>query len=126
MLFFKRNKIKLSLIEDYVQLVIISNFFKNDFSFLNDKNKIIIIKYKQMSSTLLTIYNQTFVKLKMNDLSLLILKKDLKNNNSLYLREESSQFSMFDKTLDEIFVKLTLILNGIKEKQKELKLIPFA
>ena len=120
MLCFKKNKIKLSLIEDYISLILFKNFFNNDFTFINtDKNK--LYKSQAKLNSLLKLYENAFLKLKMNDLSLLILKKELKRNNYLYSQEQKSNFSTIHFTVEKINNKLTSIFASYKEKQKVLK-----
>lgn len=126
MLFFKKNKIKLSIIEDYIQLLVIDNFFKNDFSTLEEGlNKDLFLKTKNLHKELLFNFNQTLEILKMNDLSLLILKKDLKDANHIYLKEKNSNFSTLNSTLKDINTKLKLLSLNLEKKQKELNLVPF-
>ena len=70
MLFFRRNKIKLLLIEDYIKLKSINYIFNTSNNCENFNIRI---------NNLIDVYEDLFVKLKMNDLSLLLLKKDLNN-----------------------------------------------
>ena len=126
MLGYKKNKIKMSLIEDYIQLCLVQNFCNNDFSFVNNQTNFLFMQLQQTLKIVLSIYNQTFIKLRMNDLSLLILKKELKNRNYLYYREEQNEFKNLDNTLNILSAKVENIIKCLKEKQKALKLTPLA
>ena len=127
MLFIKKNKLKLSIIEDYIQVLAIDNFFNNDFSSFHHSfnNKTFnLVKQKH----LLTIfqYNKTLEKLKMNDLSLLILKKQLKSYNYIFQNLKQGDYSIGNSILTELSNKLDALSVSLKEKQKELKIVPFA
>ena len=91
MIVFKRKKIKLSLIEDYIKIILIKKFTENNFNeFLMDENSLTTLKtIKILSFNLEQIYINVFNELKMNDLSLLILKKELNNNNSLFFQNKN-------------------------------------
>ena len=125
MLFFKKNKIKLSIIEDYIQLLVIDNFFKNDFSCVVQLDKTLFAEVNKTHTFIMFQYNQTLEKLKMNDLSLLLLKQELKDVNHIYNRLEQNNFSNINLTLEELSKKLSTLSLSLKEKQKELKIVPF-
>lgn len=124
MLIFKKNKIKLSLIEDYISIFFIKNFFENDFSSipLSDQDKDIFLETKKQTNSLFIIYESVFKRIKMYDLSLLILKKELKDNNILYAQTQNKNFHNISQTINQFKQKLIQITNSLIEKQKLLKL----
>ena len=124
MLIFKKNKIKLSLIEDYISILFIKNFFENDFSSipLSDQDKDIFLETKKQTNSLFIIYESVFKRIKMYDLSLLILKKELKDNNILYAQTQNKNFHNISQTINQFKQKLIQITNSLIEKQKLLKL----
>lgn len=124
MLIFKKNKIKLSLIEDYISIFFIKNFFENDFSSipLSDQDKDIFLETKKQTNSLFIIYESVFKRIKMYDLSLLILKKELKDNNILYAQTQNKNFHNISQTINQFKQKLIQITNSLIGKQKLLKL----
>lgn len=124
MLIFKKNKIKLSLIEDYISILFIKNFFENDFSSipLSDQDKDIFLETKKQTDSLFIIYESVFKRIKMYDLSLLILKKELKDNNILYAQTQNKNFHNISQTINQFKQKLIQITNSLIGKQKLLKL----
>ena len=124
MLIFKKNKIKLSLIEDYISILFIKNFFENDFSSipLSDQDKDIFLETKKQTNSLFIIYESVFKRIKMYDLSLLILKKELKDNNILYAQTQNKNFHNISQTINQFKQKLIQITNSLIGKQKLLKL----
>lgn len=117
----KRNKIKLSLIDDYIKIVAIENFYNtlNDFS--NENFSTLICNIKQLDFELKTTYTKLIKKLKLNDLSFLILKKELSLNNSIFINEQKTQFSNLKSTIEKTSEELNQINNNLKEKMKLLK-----
>ena len=126
MLNFKKKRVKLSLIEDYLQIMLIHNFCSNSFenleNYINFKN--ILIKIKQFETELKLIYENLFSILKMNDLSLLILKKDIKENNVMFQLEKEQNFNCIIQTMHKTEIKLNQISNNLSIKLKELKINP--
>lgn len=120
---FKRKKIKLSLIDDYVKIMLIFNFCNNSFdncvfSSTNEEFK----KLKNFNLKLKYAYEIILNKLKMNNLSLLILKKELKNNNSIYLKVLKNNFNNFDQTLFSLNKLMNMIHDNLSTKLKLLKI----
>ena len=117
--FFKRKKIKLSLIDDYIKILLIENFFNNPFESINCSK--LFFETKNLSQTLKNKYDNLLNQLKLNDLSLLILKKELKENNNLYQHEKTHNFTSLEKTLFQTKFKLDEISNNLTNKIKRLK-----
>ncbi|MBR4999008.1 MAG: hypothetical protein IKY10_03925 [Clostridia bacterium] len=117
----KNKKIKLSLIDDYIKIILIKNFLNNSFSaFELDQECVKELNYsKQLLATLENTYNQLFVKLKLKDLSFDILTKELEQNNSLFLNTTSLNLN---KTITNNSLTLNTILNNLKFKLEHLKL----
>ncbi len=119
-----KNKIKLTLIDDYIKICLIKNFLNNDFNqakltpfYLN-----LISKLKHLNSTLEQIYCKIFEKLKLNNTSLDVLKRDLLNNNIQFEKEHLNNYLNCAKTIDKSNLLLNSILNNLKQKLKVLKL----
>lgn len=121
MMYFKRKKIKLSLIDDYVKILLIKNFLNNSFENVKLTNITALKQTKELNLKLDEIYNQLFFKLKLNDLSLLILKKELKNNNILYLKEEQNSFLTLENTIQKTYLILNDIFENLNKKLKFFK-----
>ena len=121
---FKRNKVKLSLIDDYINILLVENFFNNDIDIKNFKTTTQekYEKLKTLTSTLKSNYDKVFESLKLNDLSLLILKKELKNNNSFFQNVKQNNFELLDRKLDKTLKFLTKIFTCFCEKIHFLKL----
>lgn len=110
-----KNKIKLSLVDDYVKLVIFENFLN---IYNGSTSKEVVIKINQ-SSRLKSLYDVIFEKLSMNDCSLLLLKQQLKQNNELTkLCNEQTERDM----LKMIFEKLDSIEQNLSYKMTKLKI----
>lgn len=118
MKYFKRKKIKLSLIDDYVKIILINNLYKNSIEclVLNDEILNLIINIKNLSTHLKCEYDKIFEKLKLNDVSLLILKKELNLNNSLFNSLNTTDSKFIHSTLTKIDETLKNILMDFKEK----------
>ena len=98
MLYFRRKQIKMSLIKDYVFLMCVKNFCNNsfdDFAYVLQPIKTL----SEQNHLLFQTYNKIFEKLKMNDLSLLILRKETKDDNSLFLNEKQNNFETTNETV---------------------------
>ena len=123
MLCFKKNKIKMSLIEDYIQILFSKTFFDNEFLSisLSSNEHQLFIKTKKNVYFLNNAYESIFKKLKMNDISLLILKKEIKNNNNLFLQEKQNNFKTLSITINRINQELQRISNSLKDKSTLLK-----
>lgn len=122
MMYYTKKKIKLSLIEDYILICLVNNFYLNSFNSLADEIRSLFEQTKQLNSQLKDTYELMFNKLKMNDLSLLILKKELKENNSLYKISKLQNFANIATTIESFNEKLTNILNNLPSKTTKLKL----
>ena len=119
-----KNKIKLSLIDDYIKIIIIKNFFNN--SYFEKVNTIscshLIYTTQQLDFNLELIYNKIFDKLKLNNLSLIILKEELNSNNSLFLQLKKSNFINIANFISNLLKELTTIEQNLKQKTKSLKI----
>ena len=115
-----KNKIKLSLIDDYIKIVLIKNFLNNSFSAfeLNKEQTDQINHSKTLVCLLDKTYNSIFDKLKLNDLSFEILKKELSQNNILFLRTTASKLNQI---LNSNNLTLNIILKNLKIKLINLK-----
>lgn len=123
MQYFKRKKVKLSLIDDYIKIIIVNNFYKNPINqnILDNDTINLINKIKLISENLKIKYDEIFEKLKLNDLSLLILKKELHSNNSIYNSFLKSNFNNIQPTLIKIESTLKNILSDFQAKAMFLK-----
>jgi len=120
MLFLKRRKIKLSLIDDYIKIMIIKKIFHRSTLSLNFTSPQLEIfeKNKKLNEYLENIYLSLFSKLKLNDLSLLILKKELNSDTSFAIKEENSSV----ENISKFYYEIEKILKNLKEKVKILKI----
>jgi hypothetical protein len=120
---FKRNKIKLSLIDDYIQIYLINNFCLSvENIHLTDEQFFLLKENKTICSKLNENYLCIFEKLKLQDLSLSVLLKDLKNNNTMLKKEQDNNFSTLNYTLSETKKVLDSISTSLDTKLKLLKL----
>lgn len=115
MVFTKKNKAKLLLIEDYIKIILINNFFNNTSSLIKIENLNLI---KKQIEILKLSYELIFKTNRFDNLSILILKKELKNNNSLYnlaLSNELKAKQFISNSIKDISTSLTNNLNIIKK-----------
>lgn len=110
-----KNKLKLSLIDDYVKLVIFENFF-NTYNNLSFKEA---ISKRRQNTRLKKLYDILFEKLSMNDCSLLLLRQQLNKNNQLEML--CNQQTEKD-TLKKIFNSINNIEKMLPEKLARLKI----
>lgn len=110
MLYFRKKRIKLSLIEDYIKLQLANKLFDNS------------TKKSQTINNLIDFYEDLFVKLKMNDLSILILKKELNTTNfsSLNINQKLEIFNSYNSFLNNIVLNLKNKLKILKIKNYHL------
>ena len=87
MLNIKKNKIKKSLIDDFVKISLISNFY---FSIkeVNSTNNAVIAENLNLALKLKKTYLSLITQLKLNDNSFNILICDLNKNNNLFEKEK--------------------------------------
>ena len=112
-----KKKIKLSLIDDYIKIMLIKQFYKNYSQLLNTP---CLESTEQQALTLENTYNLIFKLLKMDDLSLDILKKQLQNNSKNILTNSENLKSILEKSKLEI----SLIEKNLPEKMSKLKINP--
>ena len=119
-----KNKVKLSLIDDYIRIVLIENFNNNSFEMfeLDEDLTNTINKTKAVNSELKEIYEHIFDAMKLNDMSLLVLKKELKSNNNLYKRTVNKNLLNLIEVLNRNFLELSIIKLNLKKKLQTLQL----
>lgn len=116
-----KNKVKLSLIDDYIKIVLINNFFQNDI-LLNDLSlERKVAEIRQLNNHIKLIYEQLFEMLKLNDTSLMILKNDLNQNNKMFNLETNSNFNHTPKIVEKAYNDLIDISQNLNEKLKVLR-----
>lgn len=120
MKFTKRKELELSLIDDYIKIIIARNFFDNMFNSNISEHKN-FQNTKLLTQNLEKIYDLILKKLNLDNLSLLILKKELKTNNSLYLIEKNNNFINTIETTNKIFDVLQSIECSVANKIKHFK-----
>jgi len=122
MLYFRKNRIKLSLIKDYAFLLVVKNFCNNFENTTINFDQNLFQSLKEQNQNLYNTYNFLFEKLKMNDLSLLILRKEIKDDNSIFLTEEHRNFKTTNNTLKALSLKHEFLQKELKNKINDLKL----
>lgn len=121
-----KNKLKLSLIEDYIKIVLIKNFFRNSFEGLNlsEQDKQVVDCSKNLNQILFSTYELLFERLKLNNLSLDILKQELEQNNLMFLEQKSLNFKGFKEVCTKNLNQLSEINSNLKPKLEKLKIKP--
>lgn len=116
-----KGKLKLSVIDDYIKIIVIKNLFNNSFSntIINCKEK--FISTKMLDNRLEEAYIKLINKLKLNNNSFLILKKELEENNSLFLFAKENDFLNLEYVLDMANRDLNEIMDNLNSKLKMLK-----
>ena len=114
-----KNKLKLTLIDDYVKLIIFNNFFNNDFKNITICQQ--IKSMKELNCELKNTYEKLFNQLKMKDYSFLLLKQQLKLNNLLFESQVQNNFKEIDKVINKIYSAQNQILEALKFKLDKLK-----
>ena len=109
-----KNKIKLTLIDDYIKICLIKNFLYNNFNEQDLSNLYLdeIEKLKKLNTALEHLYCEIFEKLQLNNLSLDILKKDIKHNNFQFENEEKKHTSNYTKLIDQSKIQLNTIISN--------------
>ena len=117
----RKQKIKKSLIDDFIQISLISNFY---FSLRN--NNIANSYLSNDDARLLEFLKQSYLEiikdLKLNDNSFMLLVCELNKNNQLFEKEQKSNFQNLGKTIDQTKKVLITISNELDVKLKLLKL----
>ena len=119
-----KKKVKLSLIDDYIRIVLIENFYNNSFEMfeLDEDLTNTINKTKSVNCELKEIYEKLFEVLKLNDISLLVLKKELQINNNLYKKTLNKGILNLIEVLNRNFLELSIIKLNLNKKLQTLKL----
>jgi len=112
MCIFIKNKIKLSLVEDYISILTIFNFY-NKFKNPSNKEQVFLFKTTQK---LKSFYESLFDKLKFDKLSLLILKKELSCSSH-------TSIVPTDTILKNCKTKLNIIIENLNYKLKKLNIL---
>ena len=119
----RKNKIKMSLVDDYVKIGILNNLFEKLLTTAITQNTKDNIQKQIASSTQLKIvYDVLFELLKINDVSLLILKNDLNQNNALFYKLKQDNFSHLDEIIKKASKDIDTIALNLKEKLKALNI----
>ena len=116
-----KRKIKLSLIDDYVKICLIKNFYFNDFFNISLKQKNCIENIKITLLATSNIYDNIFKECKMNDVSLLVLQKELSENNNMFTHQLKDMGEL-DNLLIQHRNEISNIYTGLKEKLVKLKI----
>lgn len=117
-----KTNLKLSLIDDYVQIVLIENFCKNKISTICSNLSTNIHKIQKHCSLLKSFYEKVINLLKLNNVSFLVLQKQLSLNNTLYEKEKLNNFLNTHKIINQFEETLNTISKNIKQKLTKLKL----
>lgn len=121
-----KNKLKLSLIDDYIKIVLIKNFYSNSFEDvdLNDESIKLMDSCKKLNQLLFSTYELLLEKLKLNEVSLDVLKQELELNNLMFLKEKAENFSHLNELCNKNTKLLTAINLNLKTKLEKLKINP--
>lgn len=119
MLNMKKNKIKKSLIDDFVKISLISNFYYS-IQKVNIINNTLLVENLNLASKLKKTYLSLITKLKLNDNSFKILMCDLNKNNNLFEKEKMSNYRNLANTFKETKKVLTQISVELDSKLKLL------
>ena len=114
---FIKNKIKILLIDDFVKISLISNFYYSLNIFKTETIKNFNLSDK-LALDLKNKYIKIIKKLNLNDQSFDLLLTELNLNNKLFEREYSENFKNLNRTLNETKKVLTEIANSLDYKLK--------
>lgn len=119
-----KNKIKLSLIDDYIKICLIKNFLSNNFDSFNLSPSYLnlLSELKQTNSILEHSYNLLIQKLNLNNESLLILKDEVSKNNRQFELIEKEGSNNVIKLIDESNKEINIILSSLDQKVEQLQL----
>lgn len=119
-MFGNKRKLKLSLIDDYIKIITIKNFYNNPLEqYYNVEILKKINKLKELLNNLSTIYLQIFEKIRLKDESFILLNHELSLNNKLF---ESITYENFSQTVDKTDNDIHSITNNLSYKLKKLKI----
>lgn len=117
----KKSKIKLSLIEDYIKIMLANNFFNNDFDHTLSENQMILFnETKKLDAELKILFEYILNQLKLNDNSLQVLNQQLQKNNNLFNLEKQNCFSNLTNTLFMLNDELKKLKHNLKNKLNTL------
>ena len=119
MLNIKKNKVKKSLIDDFVKISLISNFYCS-IKKINTLNNVLLTEDLNLALKLKKTYLVLITQLKLNDHSFKILMCDLNKNNNLFEKEKRSNYSNLINTLEQTKKVLTQISIELDSKLKLL------
>ncbi len=108
----KKSKIKLTLIDDYIKLVTFGNFFMSYKDANIDSNMVALNRAVKMA------YDTIFEKLKMNNVSLILLKQQLNQNSELF---NLTKTETIEKLLTKIYSNINQIADSLSNKMEQLK-----
>ena len=114
---FIKNKIKILLIDDFVKISLISNFYYSLNIFKTETIKNFNLNDKLVLD-LKNKYIKIIKKLNLNDQSFDLLLTELNLNNKLFEREYNENFKNLNRTLNETKKVLTEIANSLDYKLK--------
>lgn len=120
MLYHKKNKIKLSLIDDFIQISLISNFCCSVDNFKVSSDQILLNENLNLVLKLKDIYMSVVKKLKLYDTPFIILVSELNKNNTLFEKEKCFNFKNINQTLEKMKKVLTQISAELDSKLKLL------
>lgn len=113
-----KNKVKLLLIEDYIELNKISLTCDKtkDNSNMSENDAIIFHELIELKNDLLEVYEKVFFRFGLMDVSYLLLKDGLKNKKNQQIKEMSKA------EIKNILFKLKLMVKTLSLKLKKLSL----
>ena len=112
-----KNKVKLLLVEDYIELNKIQ--FPNDensFKLLKEKERNILSNVQTLKNQLIEVYEKIFFRFGLMDVSYLLLKEGL----SCTATERLENFNILD--IEKILSKLKIMVDTLSLKLKKLSL----
>ena len=117
---YRKNKIKVSLIDDFIQISLISNFCCSIERLNLNQHQTLLKENSNLVYILNKRYMELIEQLKLNDNSFKVLVNDLNKNNNLFEKEKQANFCHIEKTLKETKKVLTRIYAELDSKLKLL------
>lgn len=119
-----KKQTKLSLIEDYIKIGIMKNFYSNDFSIfdLSTTQKEDISFLKNTASSLNILYEALLKQCKMTDASFLVLQNELSNNNVLFKHNLTNNQIGIDQIINNHKSQIEKIKTELCSKLNKLKI----
>lgn len=118
----KKNRIKLSLIDDYIKIITMKNFLNNSFDDveISSTSSLLLEKLQKANNKLENVLEKLLTCLNLKDSSFAILKTELEQNNKLFEFLQIKHFKNLEQILSSSYFELHKIDCSLNDKASAL------